>query len=150
MSRQDFIDFILEHYENPHNHGRLESADVTAKGGNPGCGDVVTFYMNVDPETRRVTEVRFEGEGCTISQAAASVASELVKGKTLEEIQQIDSDDLIDLLGREVVSSRLRCATLGIFTAKAATRKYQVERLLERIEADKLVDKATALGLEFE
>ncbi len=153
LDRQSQIEFILDHYENPRNRGRLENPDVVMKGGNPGCGDVVTFYLKVDPETQKVVEARWEGEGCTISQAAASLASEMVQGKTLDDIKNLKADDLIDILGREVVTARLRCATLGIHTAKAAVRKYEVERLLAQIEADRaaqVAEEAQELGLEFE
>lgn len=149
-SRQEYIEFILDHYENPRNRGPLEPADVVAKGGNPGCGDIVTIYMRVDPRTRVVHRVAFEGEGCTISQAAASITTELVTGKTLEEVQRVSGEDLVELLGPEVVSSRVRCATLGIHTARAATRKYQVEKLMEQIEADRIADRGKDLGLEIE
>lgn len=153
FDRQAQIEFILDHYENPRNRGRLEDPDVVMKGGNPGCGDVVTFYLKIDPETQKVAQVRWEGEGCTISQAAASLASEMVQGMTLEEVKNLKAEDLIDTLGREVVTARLRCATLGIHTAKAAVRKYEVERLLAEIEADKaarIAEEAQELGLEFE
>lgn len=149
-SRHEHIEFILDHYENPRNRGRLDPADVTVKGGNPGCGDVVTMYLNVNPETKVVEEIRFEGEGCTISQAGASVATEIVKGKTIDEIEAADGDDLVDILGREVVSNRLRCAVLGILTARAAVRKYRVEKLVEQIETGTIGADGRALGLEFE
>ncbi len=151
LDRQAQIEFILDHYENPRNRGRLDDADVIMKGGNPGCGDVVTFYLKVDPEAGRVVDVKWEGEGCTISQAAASLASEMVQGMTLEQVKALKADDLIDTLGREVVTARLRCATLGIHTAKAAVRKYEVERLLAQIEAERVPDvEGQDLGLEFE
>ncbi|MDQ5850556.1 MAG: iron-sulfur cluster assembly scaffold protein, partial [Chloroflexota bacterium] len=67
MDRQEQIDFILDHYHQPRKQGILDPADVTMPGGNPGCGDVVTIYLNVDRATNRIAQVRFEGEGCTIS-----------------------------------------------------------------------------------
>ena len=77
MDRQSQIEFILDHYENPRNHGKLEDADVVSDGGNPGCGDIVTIYLKVDDQ-QRVEQVTFEGQGCTISQAAASLVTEMV------------------------------------------------------------------------
>ena len=68
--RQEFIDFILDHYENPRHHGALENPDVVMRGGNPGCGDIVTMYLKLGPD-ERIVDVSFEGQGCTISQAAA-------------------------------------------------------------------------------
>ncbi len=122
--RQEFVDYILDHYQNPRHHGALAEADVIMKGGNPGCGDVVTMYVKVDADTR-ITEVAFEGEGCTISQAAASILTEKVLGKTLAEITEMSAEVLIEDMGREVVASRLRCATLALNTLKAAEKKYR-------------------------
>ena len=131
MDRQEQIDFILDHFQNPRNHGTLEPADVTMPGGNPGCGDIVTIYLNVDREGDRIADVRFEGEGCTISQAAASVVLEEMVGQPLNAVDALDYNDIIDRLGREVVSTRPRCATLALGTLKAAVKKYRIDRRRE-------------------
>lgn len=122
--RQEFIDFILDHYENPRHHGPMEQADVVMRGGNPGCGDIVTLYLKLN-EGERVAAVSFEGEGCTISQAAASIVTEKLIGKTLAEVTEMDAGALIEEMGRDVVANRLKCATLAINTAKAAEKKYR-------------------------
>jgi nitrogen fixation NifU-like protein len=122
-TRQQSIDFILDHYEHPRHHGKLTDADLVISGGNAGCGDVITLYLKLDGEAR-VVGVSFEGEGCTISQAAASLATEHVLGKTLSEITAMEHDPLIDELGREVVSTRLKCATLALNTLKNAEKQY--------------------------
>ena len=80
MDRQEAIDYLLEHYEQPRHQGALAEPDVTMPGGNPGCGDVITMYLSVDPQTQTVKEATFEGEGCTISQAAASILLEQMQG----------------------------------------------------------------------
>jgi nitrogen fixation protein NifU and related proteins len=121
--RQEFIDFILDHYENPRHHGPMAQADVVMRGGNPGCGDIVTLYLKL-AEGERIADVSFEGEGCTISQAAASMVTEKLIGKTLAEVTEMDAGALIEEMGREVVANRLKCATLAINTAKAAEKKY--------------------------
>ena len=108
LSRQDYIEFLLDHYQNPRHHGKLVDADVVRPGGNPGCGDVLTLYLKVDPEADKLSALTFEGEGCTISQASASVLTELVEGMTLAEIEAMGHDDLLDTLGRDVVMSRPR------------------------------------------
>jgi nitrogen fixation protein NifU and related proteins len=126
MDRQEQIEFLLDHYENPR-HKEPMSGDgvVMAKGGNPGCGDVVKIYLKVNDSRRAV--VTFEGEGCTISQASASYLSEFASGKTLDELTKLDYDDLIDALGREIVIQRTRCATLSLDTLRAAIRKRERE-----------------------
>jgi nitrogen fixation NifU-like protein len=131
MDRQEQIDFILDHYQNPRNHGTLDPADVTMPGGNPGCGDVVTIYLNVDRNSNQITGVTFEGEGCTISQAAASILLEEMVGKPLSAVDALDYNEMIDQLGREIVSTRPRCATLALGTLKAAVKKYRIDRRRE-------------------
>jgi len=124
VDRQSQIEFILDHYENPRNHGKFDGADVVSDGGNPGCGDIVTIYLKVG-EQGQVEKVQFEGQGCTISQAAASLVTEMVTGKPLDEVLELDYDAIIDELGREVVMSRPRCATLALGTVKAAAASYK-------------------------
>ena len=71
MDRQTRIALLVDHYKNPRRRGALPDADVSMPGGNPGCGDVVTMHVKAAPDEDRIEAVRFEGEGCTISQAAA-------------------------------------------------------------------------------
>lgn len=130
MDRQEQLDFILDHYENPRHKGSLPEADAVVEGGNPGCGDIIKMYLKVDPRTNQAT-VMFEGEGCTISQASASYLAEEVSGKTLDEILQIDHNTLMDALGREIVEQRTRCATLSLDTLRAAIRKREREMMMK-------------------
>jgi len=127
FDRQAYIDNILDHYENPRHRGALADSTVSIKGGNPGCGDIVTMYLKLD-DNEKITEASFEGEGCTISQAAADILSEMIVGKTLEDVKHMDHSAFVDELGREVVVSRPKCATLALNTAKAAERKYRSEQ----------------------
>lgn len=123
MDREEYVENLLDYYENPRNRGPLPDAQIHASGGNPGCGDLVTMYAHVDDDGR-LNEVSFEGEGCTISQAAASMLTEMAQGKTLTEVGEMTYEELIDELGREVVSVRPRCATLGLSILKNAARDY--------------------------
>jgi nitrogen fixation NifU-like protein len=133
LDRQAYIENLLDYYQNPRNKGRIDDADVTMSGGNPGCGDVVTMYVTTDDNA--VDEIRFEGQGCTISQAGASMVAEKYEGRPLEEIEAADVDDMIDEMGREVVISRVRCATVGIGTLKAAVQQLRNEQKMRAIEA---------------
>ncbi len=143
MDRQEQIEFILDHYQQPRQHGNLEPADVTMPGGNPGCGDVITIYVNVDRATDHIADVRFEGEGCTISQAAASILLEKMNGQPLDAVDLLDYNEMIDELGRDVVSTRPRCATLALGTLKAAVKKYRIDRRRESGEMHE-IDSAPA------
>lgn len=129
MDRQEAIEFLLDHYQNPRNNGAFEPVDVTMPGGNPGCGDVVTIYLKVNDAGDAIERVTFEGAGCTISQAAASILTELVDGKPLTDVDEMDFNDMIDTLGREVVNTRPRCATLALGTLKAAIAKYRTDKI---------------------
>jgi len=135
LDRQEAIEFLLDHYQNPRNHGAFEPVDVTMPGGNPGCGDVVTIYLKVDDAGDKIEHLTFEGTGCTISQAAASILTEMVDGKPLAEVDEMDFNDMIEILGREVVNTRPRCATLALGTLKAAITKYRTDRVRAEIDA---------------
>lgn len=124
MDRQAQIDFILDHYENPRHYGPLAQATISQKDRNPGCGDVVTFYLQVDSD-ERISAISFDGEGCTISQAAASVVTEMFTGKTLADVEATSSDVILDLLGREIAGTRLKCAVLGLNATKEAVRRLR-------------------------
>ena len=122
MDRQAAIDQILDHYENPRHYGTLEQPSFTEEGVNPGCGDVVRISARLDGD-QRITEIAFEGEGCTISQAAASMLMEMVLGRTLDEVLVMDADELAARMGREVVATRLPCVTLGLRVLQTGARK---------------------------
>ena len=128
-----YREHILDHYQHPRNHGVLADADVEMPGGNPGCGDVVTIYLKVSDDDR-IDRVTFEGSGCTISQAAASILTEMVDGRPLADVDEMDFNDMIDELGREVVNTRPRCATLALGTLKAAIAKYRADKVRAELE----------------
>ena len=133
MDRHLQIQILLDHYERPRHRGRLEEADVRMPGGNPGCGDVVTIHLKGADDHRHIEDVTYEGEGCTISMAAASMILEEVheRNLTMDEVLRMDYNEMIDKLGRQIVASRPKCATLGLGTLKAAIRKYQKDRRLD-------------------
>ncbi len=128
LDRQEQIEFMLDHYQNPHNHGEMEEASASFQGGNPGCGDVVTMYLKMEGD--RIAAVSFTGAGCTISQAAASVLTDELKGMTVEEVESLGFDFIGGLLGDEVVKMRPRCATVGLDAAKSALKEYRRKQIL--------------------
>ena len=121
MDRQAQIEFLLDHYENPRNRGRLENPDVHVSWGNPGCGDVITLYLKVSDDGQ-IIDIAFEGEGCTVSQASASILTEKLKGQSLSYAENLTVDDVMSWVGREVMLSRPRCALLALTTLKLALR----------------------------
>ena len=132
MDRQLQIQILLDHFKNPRHYGALDEADVAMPGGNPGCGDVVTVYFKGAEDHEHIDGVSYEGEGCTISMAASSmILDQVVDGNlTMEQVLDMDYNEMIDQLGRQIVASRPRCATLGLGTLKAAIRKYQKDKRL--------------------
>ena len=127
MDRQEYIEIILDHYENPRHKHRMEDASVQLGGGNPGCGDLITVYLKID-ENERIQEASFLGEGCTISQAGGSIIAEMIEGMTLDELKALGKETMIDEMGDDVVKSRVRCATLALGTAQAAADAYRREQ----------------------
>jgi nitrogen fixation NifU-like protein len=106
----DYRDYILDHYRNPRNYGKLENATAHAEDFNPLCGDQLGIDLLI--EGGRVAEVRFKGRGCAISQASASMLSELIEGKPVEEVVQLGKDDVLDALGIDISPARTKCAFL--------------------------------------
>ncbi len=127
MDRQEAIEFLVDHYENPRNRGPLESANVSLSGGNPGCADVITMHVRFGKDGK-AEAVNWEGEGCTISRAAASYVTEMVEGMTPDEIEQLSFEDLMDQLGRELVMTRPTCATLALGTLKKGVHEYHMRQ----------------------
>ncbi|MER3457469.1 MAG: SUF system NifU family Fe-S cluster assembly protein [Chloroflexota bacterium] len=113
-----YRELILDHYKNPHNYGTLEPADISYEDDNPLCGDRIRIDIRLD-DHNRVSEVRFSGKGCAISQASASMLTDEIKGKTLEELRHFDKQDLLDLLGIPLSPARLKCALLALKVLKA-------------------------------
>src|SRR5437660_12341891 len=127
MNRQEAIEFLMDHYENPRNYGPLDHADVSLNGGNPGCADVITMHARFDQDGK-LEVVNWEGEGCTISRAAASYVNEITQGKTAEEIEEMSFEDLIEQLGRELVMTRPTCATLALGTLKKGVHEFHMHK----------------------
>ena len=110
---------ILSHYKRPRNWGVLEDADLEFEDTNPLCGDELKVMLKVD-EQKVVTEVRFDGHGCAISQASASMASEELVGKRVDELVALDKAFVLDLLGIPISATRMKCAMLSLKVIKSA------------------------------
>jgi nitrogen fixation NifU-like protein len=104
---------ILEHYRNPHNYGELEEPTFSHVGENPMCGDEITVDVELADDEETIERVAFRGDGCAISQAAASMLTDELPGMSLDEVKQLDRDDAIDLLGVDISPMRVKCAVLG-------------------------------------
>jgi nitrogen fixation protein NifU and related proteins len=119
---QLYRELILDHYKSPRNHGLLEGADAVAEGQNPLCGDEVTVSVRFG-EGDVIEGVGFEGRGCAISQAATSMLTDLVKGRTAQEVAAMPKDELLEEVGIPLTPVRLKCAILGLGVLKLALHK---------------------------
>jgi nitrogen fixation protein NifU and related proteins len=113
-----YKEYILDHYRNPRNFGHLDAPTTVAEDLNPLCGDRIRFELQVDDGT--VTDVRFSGRGCAISQASASMLSESLKGRKLEDVARLSKDTVLENVGIGISPARIKCATLGLKVAKSA------------------------------
>jgi nitrogen fixation NifU-like protein len=119
---QLYREVILDHYKAPRNHGLLDPHDAVAEGQNPLCGDEVTVTLRFGAEDV-IEEVGFEGRGCAISQAATSMLTDLVKGRTAQEVASMPKDELLDEIGIPLTPVRLKCALLGLGVLKVALHR---------------------------
>jgi nitrogen fixation protein NifU and related proteins len=113
---QFYREFILDHYKNPRNFGRIDGPDITHEEYNPLCGDLVGMDFRIADGV--IEDVRFHGRGCAISQASASLMTERLKGMSLEEARRISKDDVLDELGIDISPARLKCALLTLKVLK--------------------------------
>ena len=120
---QLYREVILDHYKNPRGHGLIEHADAEAEGQNPLCGDEVSIYVAFGEDGDTIDEVKFSGRGCAISQAATSMLTELVQGRSAQEVATLPRDELLDEIGIPLTPVRLKCALLGLSTLKLALHK---------------------------
>lgn len=118
-----YSEIILDYYRYPRNKGTLPNAQIQARDTNPLCGDVVEMQLEVD-EKNNVKDVKFNGQGCAISQASASMLTELVKGKTVDDVRKISKEDVLSLIGGQLTAVRLKCALLSLKVLKTGVYNY--------------------------
>jgi nitrogen fixation NifU-like protein len=114
-----YKEYILDHYRNPRNFGTLDAPDVTAEDLNPLCGDRIRFDLRLDADGR-ISDVKFSGKGCAISQASASMLSESLKGEKLEDVARYSQDRVLENVGIGISPARMKCAMLGLKVVKSA------------------------------
>ncbi len=118
---QVYKENILDHYKHPHNKGELKG--ISHRELNPTCGDEIIAYLDI--KDNKVTDVSFTGQGCAISQAAISMLTDEVKGKSLAEIKKMKSEDVYRLLGIPINITRIKCALLSLKTIQGAVKDYE-------------------------
>ncbi|MCL4244988.1 MAG: iron-sulfur cluster assembly scaffold protein [Candidatus Dadabacteria bacterium] len=124
MTHEKVMELILDHYYNPRNYGEIDGAPIVLSGGNNGCGDLVTVYLDAGPDGA-VRGIGFTGEGCMVSRAGASIVLEMAGGMTVPEMEAMSPDLIRDTLGKRLALTRHGCVHLGLNTLKAAIGNWR-------------------------
>jgi nitrogen fixation NifU-like protein len=123
---------ILDHYKNPRNYGEIEDPTFTHIGENPMCGDEIRMDVVLDDSEETIEQVAFQGDGCAISQASASMLSQELAGMTVEELEAMDRDDITEMLGVDISPMRVKCAVLAEKVAQDGAEIYFGEKDIDR------------------
>jgi len=126
LSDDIYREIILDHYRNPRNKGKLQDSDVTIHDSNPLCGDEIDIHLKV--EDGKIKDIKFEGRGCAISQASASMLTEMVMSKPFSTVKDLGKDDILENIGlMNLGPARIKCALLSLKVLKVGMVKYYSE-----------------------
>lgn len=114
---------VMDHFRNPRNVGKLEDADGVGEVGNAKCGDIMRMYLKVDPETKVITDVKFNTFGCGSAIATSSMATELIKGKTLDQALELTNQAVVEALDG-LPTQKIHCSVLAEEAVRAAIQDY--------------------------
>jgi nitrogen fixation protein NifU and related proteins len=135
LSSDFYRELILDYYRNPRNFGKLDPHDIEAKDLNPLCGDEIEIQIRVSADKDKIEEIKFLGKGCAISQASASMLTELAKGKPLEWVKALSRDDILKMLGTsDLGPARIKCAMLSVKVLKTGVYTYMGSQYAEPTE----------------
>ena len=132
-----YSEIILDYYRHPRNKGTLDHPQISAKDSNPLCGDIIEMQLELD-KSNSVKDVKFNGQGCAISQASASMLTEIVKGKTVDEVRKISKEEILSLIGGQLSAVRLKCALLSLKVLKTGVYNYLGSEISSKEELSQL------------
>ncbi|MFB5600883.1 MAG: Fe-S cluster assembly sulfur transfer protein SufU [Nitrososphaeraceae archaeon] len=138
MSDDIYREIILDHYRNPRNKGKIDDADVVIHDSNPLCGDQIDIYLKV--KEGNIEDIKFDGRGCAISQASASMLTEMILNKPLTLAKDISKEEILENIGlTNLGPARIKCALLSLKVLKMGMIKYYADKepvTAEKLEAD--------------
>jgi nitrogen fixation protein NifU and related proteins len=127
LSDDIYREIILDHYRNPRNKGKLANADISIHDSNPLCGDEIDIHLKVEQD--RIKDIKFEGRGCAISQASASMLTEMVLDKPLNTVKDLTKEEILENIGLlNLGPARIKCALLSLKVLKMGMIKYYTDR----------------------
>jgi len=139
-----YREIILDYYRNPRNYGKIENPDISKRDSNPLCGDELEMHINI--KENKVSDVKFSGKGCAISQASASMLTELIMGKDFDYVKKLTKEDILENLGLpDLGPARIKCALLSLKVLKYGIYSYLSEKLNDVASADKIKEEASSL-----
>ena len=138
---------ILDYYKHPRNKGKVSNPDIKFRELNPLCGDEIEVTIKL--EGNKIKQILFEGKGCAISQAAASMMSEYLEGKKIEDANKFTKDEMLEMLGIPFSPARLRCALLGIRVMKEGVYAYLDRKNKGKADTHEIRDRLTREELIF-
>ena len=142
-----YTEMIIEYSRNPSNFGKLENPQISRHDSNPLCGDSIDLYLNIDD--KKITDVKFDGKGCAICMACSSVLTEMIKGKSLDDVKKFEKDELLSELGLEHLIKtspvRIKCALLSLKALKYGIYCYFDEKMNDAESAGNLKEEAANL-----
>lgn len=128
-----YREHILDHYKNPRNFGKLDEYDIHYFDNNPLCGDEIGIWLKLDQDGKKIADIKFTGRGCAISQCSASMLTEEIKDKSLDEVKQIKSQDVLDMLAIPISPVRMKCAILSLKILEAGIYHYEKRLMQQKI-----------------
>ena len=124
MSIDMYAENIMDHFNSPRNKGEVKNADIKHSGFNPFCGDEVEITAKLTSK-KEINEIKFSGKGCSISQASASMLTEMIRGKSIEEVKKLSKEDILDMLNIPIGPVRLKCALLALDTIQEGIQNFE-------------------------
>jgi len=128
-----YSELVIEHFKNPHNVGTIDKPDASATEGSPACGDQLTVYLKVNPETHVIEDIKFQSYGCASNIATASIITDLAMGKTIEDAKKISWKRAADELGG-LPPIKMHCSVLAVDALRSAIKDWEHKYLGKEID----------------